>query len=1071
MINWEILHNKFGQRKAAEKFEALALEYVSKVYSEYEWMQTKKTRDGNRDFHNLENELLSAWGEAKYKKDSISLSRKDLDPTILSGLIDGKVNLIIFVTNGKIPESLITRMVLGAKMKGIKVSFVMGEQLSDWLLLNPDRYEAYFEEEIISKELCNESLLEFQKISFYEPISLDFSPNSGKTSMNVNDMFVLNCLINCTKEITAKIELEDSAPLSFVEISNYDNPNEVKLKPGLNVISFLVKANFEYNDILNILLINREKVYYCVSERIIIKRNNQLNIVYYEQIDILNKIKHVISGFDATIGGYNFLIYGHSGMGKSYLLNAISMDYSADNDLTLVTFENAANNNNYRMLCRIVVFLQYGNVFWNFSKSSVKKFCMKINSLNNNIEPNLLKDILNGCFDSNIAKTTITLLLERKKSEIPVFVNAKKQKHFRILLLDDLQYLDKSQSEFFKEILKQQLCADNNTIMILAARTNEFVDKDLEKELRENISNYYELDSLKTKDKEGSFLQNFETEEHNIPTMLIKELPSNLLIFNEILSNLKYSLKSSNTFSGVELLNHYIKLYDGGLIFQEKFKKLKKQYYLLDIIYLFKKGINARILDTYPNFDTMTLKQDLEILKFNNCIRIMGKNKVIPFHDYLIENYRNLRKEKIYNKKTGDFLKYLIEKNYKEFDTNYLLALICKCGKHYFNYYNKVIQKLMLQYINQSEYGTAVLFAELFYNNISDKDELTKAERYYLYLYADCLVHCDNKYRAKKLLQEIAEREEFGTFEKYEAQISLLNQRFWSIDLEGLISDSKIYQIDLENIFMENIPTQDLKRFEKAYEACFNRRMVTLLLLDKYVEAQKAYQDGLRAMKNFSVMYHLDYEAEIATIIMDYARGNMAERPALSYALFCNADKIFTANKSEYVRRMLLCKIDLFVSASLLGKKLDYKVFNDTLKKLDNHNFLTEHLKGLMKFTACRIIDYCKVSRSSDLSVNTVKESLDTIEKVRIEKHMIFRNRELFLYNYLMAYYYILKKDYLLAKKCLESNYSYVMEAGETYKIPIEHNLENLKTIKTIEWFQINKNYDSTVYLLESRFW
>lgn len=83
-------------------------------------------------------------------------------------------------------------------------------------------------------------------------------------------------------------------------------------------------------------------------------------------------------------------------------------------------------------------------------------------------------------------------------------------------------------------------------------------------------------------------------------------------------------------------------------------------------------------------------------------------------------------------------------------DTNYLLSLICKCGKTYFNYYNKSIKNLMLKYIHQSEYGTAVYFAEIFYDNISNKKKLTANEKHFLYLYADCLVHCDNQYRAKQ---------------------------------------------------------------------------------------------------------------------------------------------------------------------------------------------------------------------------------------------------------------------------------------------------------------------------------
>ena len=66
MINWKLLYDKFGRLNAAKKFEDLALDYVCDVYNEYTWKPTQRTRDGNRDFHNLEEDLLKIWGEANH---------------------------------------------------------------------------------------------------------------------------------------------------------------------------------------------------------------------------------------------------------------------------------------------------------------------------------------------------------------------------------------------------------------------------------------------------------------------------------------------------------------------------------------------------------------------------------------------------------------------------------------------------------------------------------------------------------------------------------------------------------------------------------------------------------------------------------------------------------------------------------------------------------------------------------------------------------------------------------------------------------------------------------------------
>lgn len=646
MIDWELLYKKFGQKKSAEKFEDLALEYVRNTYSEYKWKATSRTRDGNRDFHNLENDLLKIWGEAKYKKNSISLTRKDLDPTILSGLIDGTVELIIFVSNGKIPDSLITRMILGANMKGIKLSFIMGQQLSDWLLLNPNIYKTYFEEDIPEGEIQNNQLLEIKRISFYEPISLDFSPNFGKVNMNVDDIFIMSCLIMNTKNAIGKIELEGEAPIDFVNSDAYYDHNEFEMKPGLNVFSFLVKANCEYNSTLRINLQYNECKYFYVTNKIVIKENHQLNIYYFEQLNILKKIKRIIDSFSSNLGNYLFFIQGNSGMGKSYILNQLSLDYCLNNDLTLVTFENDQNSNeNYLLLCRVIIFLLFGNIFWDFNESNIKKFCIMVNSTNNYMNVRTLNSILDGCFDANIAKTSILSFIDGNKEHFPRLITFKPLKHHKILLLDDLQYLSVEQGRVLKIIIDQQINSRNNNIIIFAGRKNEFNDLSLEKKLLESVSNYYELKQLSPADKEGTILQNFTLKEKQVSTAIVEELPSNVLILNELLSNLKYSFDSSQEVSNVTLTDYYIKIYNDEMIFQEKFASLAEQYYLLDIIYLFKKGIRERYLFEYPLYNNNSLKKDLEILYRKNCIKNTA-GLVLPYHDYVVENYRKIRKGK-----------------------------------------------------------------------------------------------------------------------------------------------------------------------------------------------------------------------------------------------------------------------------------------------------------------------------------------------------------------------------------------------------------------------------------------
>lgn len=1072
MIDWQLLYYKYGQKKSGEKFEDIALEYVRDTYSEYTWEPTGRTRDGNRDFHNLEDTLLNIWGEAKYKKNSNSLTRKDLDPTILSGLIDGTVSLIVFITNGNIPDSLITRMTLGANMKGIKISFVTGKQLSDWLLLNSDILNQYFDKEVKDINLDNEQLIEFKKISFFEPISLDFHPNYNKVHMNVDDVFILNCVIYNSQVCTCNINLEEGAPLSFINSQNYENPNSFELKPGLNAVSFLIKAMHEYNNAVRIELQCDKNSYHCVSPKIVIKQNKQLNIYYFEQVNSLRKIKLIIDNFDSTFGSYAFFIHGHSGMGKSYILNSLSLDYCLDHDLSLVTFEsNQQSNINYLLLCRIIIFLQYGNIFWDHNKENIKKFCLEFTILNTKMDVNIMNNLLNGCFDTNIAKTTIEYLAQLGP-DFPIFISSKKHKNFRILLLDDIHNLTPPQGLLLEHLVNQQLNSSNNNILVLSGRKNEFIHPSLEKKLVENISNYYELDALTEKDIEGTTLQNFKMKER-LAKPIIKQLSSNLLLLNEILSTIKYTYTITHNIEidNDQFIEWYINIYSNGLVFQEKFFSLKAQYYLLDILYFFKKGISVNLLSSYPQFDKKILEKDIDILINCHCVKRIGKKIITPFHDYMIESYKHLRKGKEFNQSTGDFLVFLLNSGNKELDINYLLVIISKCGRKYFNNYKNTILDLMMKYIHQSEYGAATIFAELFYNMISSKKKITKKEKYYLYLYVDCLVHCDNKYRAKKLLHDIVDKEEFTNFEKYEAAVSLLNQRFWNVDIKGIVEDSKMHQTALENMFMDNLDSEMLQRFKKTYESCFNRRMVTLMLLENYDEARKTYAEGLIALKDFCNIYNLNYHSEIATIIMDYARGNMAHAPKTSYLLFLHALDFFTERKIDYIRRFIICQIDLILCGNLLNKKTDYQKFNSLVNKLKQHNFLLEYIKGTLKIYACRIVDYNRINKNSFVTDFFIDEFFNQIEKIKIENSIILQGRELYLYNYLAGYFYIVQNRYAEARACILNNLDYINKAGNTYKIPLNHNLTNLETIRNVEWFQEDKTYEITDYLIDSRFW
>ena len=104
----------------------------------------------------------------------------------------------------------------------------------------------------------------------------------------------------------------------------------------------------------------------------------------------------------------------------------------------------------------------------------------------------ILNDILNGCFDSNIAKTVI----EKLQSNFPNkynFISSVHPKSFRVLLLDDIHNLNKTQSTLLYNLINELLAPKVKLFWFWQEEKKEFKTPAFEKKLLDTISNYYEI--------------------------------------------------------------------------------------------------------------------------------------------------------------------------------------------------------------------------------------------------------------------------------------------------------------------------------------------------------------------------------------------------------------------------------------------------------------------------------------------------------------------------------------------------------------------------------------------------
>lgn len=1076
MINWNLLYDKFGRNKAGQKFEDLALEYVQSVYTQYEWVPTGRTRDGNKDFHLAENESNDIWGEAKYKKTGNNITKKDLDPTILSGLIKGNVRLVIYVTNAYIPSTLIERVILGGKIRNIKVSWVLAEQLESWLYLHRDIYLKYFEEELTS-HVATDTIFEIKKISFYNILSQDFNPFSIRHKMILGQEYILNITTYSNAIRDVEFEMDNEFPFQWVNHPSYDDFTQARVNTGITSLTFLVSPQKLYEGCVNIVLCVHNKKYFHVTSEIEIVDNTNLPIVYAKQLELSNRIINLDKFQDVSSFKYIITIYAESGMGKTFLLKNIYMNYMLKKDMTLVTFDSNYNSNvNYLLLCKILLFLFYGNLFLleTAQKDEDCEELKKIAQANNNkdiVSDEILSRIIDGCFDSNIAMTVISDLNRYiEVTKIPL-LKGHVSAQSKVLLVDDFQYLNASQREFFIHIVQQIKMGTSNTCLIVAATKNKFEDEDAEEKFLAFSPNHFTLEGLSLNDRRESIGKNFLLESTELPDSIINILPNNILLYYEIIRSLKQYQNEIDT--EMDFVIKYIKNNTFTNILLDRFSNAAHCYYLLDIIYRFKCGIPSDLIVNYPYFREKKKSDDIEFLKANHLI-IDDDGLFKPYHDYLTSSYLKLRKKNFYTPEVSEFLYYLLEKtNDSILDFNKILSMIIECTPEEYVRYEAEIEKLMVKYHDMTQFGVVIYFGKIIYRRLLKitPKKYSSQDFFNLYLYGNALIHCDENHSAYPILEVVYKNAGKETLERYEAGVQLLNEDFWNANIRSTIADSFIIQRAIEKIQQKNLDSNVAKRILKIYSSCINRRMVTQLLLEQTEDALRTYKDRLHELVN---TYKAKYKTYAATLLMDYARGIVYLKPMLANKLMEFALKYLYANPIIHFRRITICHIDIAVMDSIISGNYCEEKFNIYALELLNNSFNSEYFKAILKKCACELIEH-----STLLLVNNIRQQhssfyqdiADEISNAILVTKLVPAGRELFLMNNLMAYISVLRDDRINALKYMMPIKDFVSGIGGTYKAIAKHNIDNLKNITHIQWYKSELLINPNLFLLDTRFW
>ncbi len=343
-------------------FEEIACAYANDVYDKYTWIPTGKSWDGNKDAFFSDkiesiNYLYKGWCEAKYTQNpQSSIPKSHMDSTLVSGILDGKVIFILFITNGKITTDFIQRATAILKPHKIDIRFVEGTVLTNWIKNNDKIRDKYFEN-IIWDESSQLLELEVIDVCIFNAIMSAPSLITPILKLKVDKEYFFYINLYSNQQKTANIELNSNALKKIPSLHE-----EYEISPGYN--SFLIRylAKYTFNGKVQISIFIDEELVLCQEILdLLIEEDDLTPIVYTQQQTTLLELHNCINGIFTD----NMLlhIYGSGGNGKSFLIQQLMENISSKyNQILLIKFSEKEAENACS-LCKIILFVNFGFLY------------------------------------------------------------------------------------------------------------------------------------------------------------------------------------------------------------------------------------------------------------------------------------------------------------------------------------------------------------------------------------------------------------------------------------------------------------------------------------------------------------------------------------------------------------------------------------------------------------------------------------------------------------------------------------------------------------------------------------
>lgn len=1061
-INWERLYKIHGKnnKKVGTEFEKIVLEYLQSAYPQYTWKDTKSSWDNNRDF--IVMLLENIWAEAKYKKDCTALKKEDIDPTIVSGTLDGNVRMIFFITNGYVPQTILKRIEKASNIHSLNIICITRTQLEYWLILNPKRYKHYFKQELPTYCELDSAIL-IKSIEFIDQTLPNTNLLNDQPELLENQFYTMNITVEANTN--ALLAFSDvNCPFQFIDAPAYMRFDKIEINPGIQQFQLLIHTTKCSDSVISLnYSISKENTISHLVHTIDLKifPNKQPQLVYLSQFICTENLINSLTNVNGE-KGHIFAILGGKNTGKSFVQKKIMHHFYQTRQIAHFRFFPFRNSSNHLLFCRLIMFINFGNILKCFE---VEKALSAIDyykaMLRTKLDPiginqDLILEVFEGCYDDIIAENTLKKLIN-DPSLLHEIINPQQAPIPHIALIDELQHISDAEIILLKNILNYSIQI-NNIVFLVAEQEAIYPENhkliglsraDIEESLKNNLPYW-----------PRSFIHAISEKFSNTPNLVCE----NIILFKQWL----YDVQAN------ELTQRYLQFSDNVNWFDFRVELPLKYINILGLIYAFEEGISLQAM-----LKLGIHEEDIWFLCNCAYIRYDAPKLLASMQLYrkpFEKNYASIYIEalKKYLKKILDF-----PSDFREyFFWPEVYKLYCLYSQTKDEYSSNEFKKQLREYLYYADYLNLYTYSEIAFDYVNKKklSDLTQDDFEIAFYYGISLMHCDRKRGAIEIFRWITNNANKQWDIYYMANCELFNSLYNRFEILDIDSEIIITQTKLENKIAKIIDEneQEALNIRIAYSTCMNRAMMIAFLEDNYENAETIFEDYCYYHNQIpKSKYERKYLSMLGEWKLDYARGMEYKNPNIMLNSY--KEYLLSIREEQNSKRYLMAKYNFSFLNCAYSKEYDKEIENlhNFESEFEKHGFQNEYLRAYIGNKLCELVHLLENSkfRNSKGLKNVISKYKDEALSTELNTKVYTNGRLTYQIRMYLAALETLLGNFDIARAYLEENLILTQYAGDSYQKLTMHNLANLNQINTITWGFENSCHSNEAYILDPRIW